>query len=272
MKTGSKNRVGLKGIAHDDNSSFARGASRAPQMIRTALFSDSGNLWAENGEKLDFKEKRLDQGDINLNGKANSFELIQQCVYQLLEKNLIPVLLGGDHSITYPVLKVLAEFIPDITILHFDAHPDLYDIFLDNPLSHACPFARIMENNYASRLVQVGIRTFNGHQREQAKKFRVESFEMKDFYEGIKLSFKNPLYISIDMDVLDPSFAPGVSHMEPGGLSSRQLINLIQRIAADRIIGADLVEYNPDKDSSGITAYTAAKVLKELLGKIQKDL
>ena len=150
-----------------------------------------------------------------------------------------------------------------MNILHFDAHPDIYDDFGDDPLSHASPFARIMEGGHARRLVQVGIRTANKHCREQAKRFAIETVAMADFSARDVPVPEAPLYISIDLDALDPAYAPGVSHHEPGGLTVRDIIAVIQRVPGP-IIGADVVEYNPDRDINGMTATVAAKLVKEL--------
>jgi arginase family enzyme len=155
----------------------------------------------------------------------------------------------------------------ELTIFHFDAHPDLYDEFEGNRLSHACPFARIMESGLAKRLVQVGIRAMNGHQREQAKRFGVEVVEMPGLPAYAKLKAAGPIYISFDMDVLDPAFASGVSHREPGGMSVREAIAHLHAIEAD-IVGADVVEYNPVRDLGDMTATVAAKIVKEILGKM----
>jgi len=150
-----------------------------------------------------------------------------------------------------------------VNILHFDAHPDLYEDFGGDPLSHASPFARIMERGFARRLVQVGIRTLNGHCRDQVETYGVEVVEMRDFAPDRVPIPEAPLYISIDMDALDPAFAPGVSHHEPGGLSVRELISVLHRVEGP-IIGADVVEYNPSRDVNAMTATVAAKLVKEL--------
>ena len=175
--------------------------------------------------------------------------------------------LGGDHSITFPIIKAHNEKYPKLDILHIDAHADLYDNYEGDRYSHACPFARIMENGFAVKLVQVGIRTLNTHQAQQAAKFNVEIHQMKDLDLSTIPTFKNPLYISLDMDGFDPAFAPGVSHHEPGGLSSREVINLIQSIDTE-VIGADIVEYNPTRDFQNMTAFLAAKMMKEIIGKM----
>jgi Arginase/agmatinase/formimionoglutamate hydrolase, arginase family len=164
-------------------------------------------------------------------------------------------------------VKAIAKNHPELTIFHFDAHPDLYDEFEGNRFSHACPFARIMEAGLAKRLVQVGIRTLNRHQREQAKRFGVEIVEMRDLPGFARLKAGGPVYITFDMDVLDPAFAPGISHREPGGMSVREAIAHLHAIEGE-IVGADLVEYNPVQDLDGITAIVAAKILKEILGKM----
>jgi len=178
--------------------------------------------------------------------------------------------LGGDHSITYPIIKAHSNKYHKIDILHIDAHCDLYDTYEGDKYSHACPFARIMENKLASRLVQVGIRTLNPHQREQAKRFNVEITEMKDFNIQDLPNFQQPIYISLDLDGIDPGFAPGVSHQEPGGLTPRDVIQMIQQLDIP-IIGADIVEYNPTRDNNEITAALAAKLSKEILGKMLSD-
>jgi agmatinase len=175
--------------------------------------------------------------------------------------------LGGDHSITYPLLRAHAAVHGPLTILHLDAHPDLYDELDGSRLSHACPFARILEEGLCARLVQVGIRTLNPHQREQARRFGVEMHEARTWEPHTPLHLDGPLYLSLDLDVLDPSFAPGVSHHEPGGLSVRDVLRIVQGIKGP-IVGADLVEYNPTRDSLGATAMVGAKFLKEILGKM----
>ena len=185
----------------------------------------------------------------------------------MLEQGRRPIALGGDHSITFPIVKAFAARHRDLTIFHFDAHPDLYDVFEGNRLSHACPFARIMEGGLAHRLVQVGIRTATRHQREQANKFGVEVIEMRQLPAYQKLKSAGPVYISFDMDVLDPAIAPGVSHREPGGMTVRDAIAHLHAMEGN-IVGADIVEYNPVRDVDSLTATVAAKILKEILGKM----
>jgi arginase len=252
----------LQGIRYDEKSSFLRGTADAPPLIRNTLHSGAGNFFTESG--TDLTQSTLhDKGDF----KFKEYFDIELITSQNLSSADSMITLGGDHSITFPILKAFAVKFGKIDILQIDAHGDLYDEFEGDKYSHACPFARIMEAGLAERLVQVGVRTLTAHQREQAARFDVDIREMKNLHTTDLTSFKNPLYISLDMDGIDPAYAPGVSHHEPGGLSSRQVIDLINQIESP-IIGADIVEFNPQNDVSGITAALSAKLLKEIWGKM----
>jgi agmatinase len=256
------NNINIQGLQWDAKSSFQRGPAQAPALIRKALFSDSMNLFSENGVSIE-NEMIRDEGDFEI----KEYFDIERITREHLGKGNKILSLGGDHSVTFPIIKAYHDNFPKLDILHIDAHADLYHEYEGDPYSHACPFARIMENGFAVRLVQVGIRTLNPHQSAQAKKYKVEIQEMRHLEKMSIPKFKNPLYISLDMDGFDPAFAPGVSHHEPGGLSSRQVIDIIQNINTE-VVGADIVEYNPDRDENDMTAYLAAKMMKELLAKM----
>ena len=259
-------KLALVGIPDDANSTFLRGAAEAPPKIREQLFSEAFNMWTETGIDLG-RDVFLDAGDLDLGEVPDAWAAIQDAVCAVLDHGLPPICLGGDHAITYPIVKGVRRRYDRLSILHFDAHPDLYDNFGNNPRSHASPFARIMENQLADRLVQVGIRTANGHQREQAERFGVEMIEMRELSGDLRLVFDTPVYVSVDVDGLDPAYAPGVSHPEPGGLSPRQVIDTIQHLNG-RIVGADVVEVNPRRDFNNLTAVVAAKIVKEIAGKM----
>jgi agmatinase len=255
--------VTLLGIPFDDYSSYMKGTAEAPPKIREALYGEWSNTFSENGIDIGSSENLIDAGDIKFKDTQEKYWQIEEAVSELIESDARVLAIGGDHSITYPVVKAVGGRYPDLNILHFDAHPDLYDEYEGNRYSHACPFARIMEDNLAANLVQVGIRTANRHQREQAEKFGVDKMELNAAPDEIVSRLKGPLYISLDIDVLDPAFAPGISHYEPGGLSTRQVLDIIHQINVE-IVGADVVEYNPLRDVNGITAITAAKFVKEI--------
>jgi agmatinase len=256
--------IAVVGVPFDEFSSFLHGPEKAPPLIRAAFHSDSSNYFTESGIDLKNHAGWKDADDLHLPSGKEAIDAIESGIQQLLMSNDKILSLGGDHSVTYPIVKAFSKKYGKLNILHIDAHPDLYDHFEGNKFSHACPFARIMDDGLASRLVQVGIRTMNAHQREQATRFGVEVVEMKNWQAVYQIKFDGPVYISLDMDAVDPAFAPGVSHYEPGGFTSRELISILQNIKGN-VIGADLVEFNPTRDASGITAMLAAKLCKELL-------
>ncbi len=233
----------LLGIPLDVNSSYLRGTAGAPVKIREAMRCDASNMWTELGVNLGAEGAFADAGDLRLQNSqehvVEDFAEIERAVGDLLKQGERPVLLGGDHSVTYPILKAFARRYPELTIIHFDAHPDLYDEFEGSRVSHACPFARIMEERLAKRLVQVGIRTMVGRQREQAEKFGVEVVEMRELPAFDRMKVHGPVYISFDIDVLDPAFVPGISHREPGGMTVREAIAHLHAIEGT-IVGAEL--------------------------------
>lgn len=255
--------IALIGAPTDIHSSFLRGAAAGPAAIRAALASDHANSFAEDGTEIGADIIVDDVGDLRLSEASGDDALIEVAVAAAARSGAMPLVLGGDHSVSVPVVAALAGLYGSLDILHFDAHPDIYDDFGGDPRSHASPFARIMERGFAKRLVQVGIRTMNRHCREQVARFGVEVIEMRDFAIDRVPVLDGPLYISIDMDGFDPSVAPGVSHIEPGGLSTRDVLTVLGRQTA-LIAGADIVELNPSRDINGMTAVLAAKLVREL--------
>src|SRR3984885_6565898 len=179
----------LLGIPFDANSSYLRGSAEAPPVIREALRCDAANSWTETGVDLGCNSYD-DAGDLQLPEDIGAFQQIEEAVAALLDKGQRPLCLGGDHSITYPILRAFGRKFPNLTVVHFDAHPDLYEEFQGSRYSHACPFARIMEEGLAKRLIQIGIRTMNAHQRKQAARFGVEVVEMQELpaLEKLKLT------------------------------------------------------------------------------------
>ncbi|HKG95643.1 MAG TPA: agmatinase [Gemmatimonadaceae bacterium] len=269
--------VTLLGLPYDASSSFQRGAAAAPVVIRRALASDSSNLWTEALVDLGAPGVLADAGDVDAGGGedgAAARAAIEAGVAAVLAGGGgRPLSLGGDHSVTYPALRAMRRAHPrGLAVVQLDAHPDLYDAFDGDRFSHACPFARAMEEGLADRLVQLGIRTMNGHQRAQADRFGVEVVEMRAWGDGsaarARLAFDVPVYVTVDLDALDPAFAPGISHREPGGLTVRQALDAIHAIRAPAIVGADVVEFNPANDVGGVTAMVCAKLVKELAGRM----
>jgi agmatinase len=271
--------VTLVGVPWDGSSSFERGAAAAPAAIRRALASPSSNSFNERGDDLSDPGILDDAGDIDLPADpAAARDAIEERMGELLRQGLKPLTLGGDHSITYPVLRGFARRSPSATasvepptVVQFDAHGDLYDEYEGDRFSHACPFARVMEERLAARLIQIGVRTLNPHQRAQAAKYGVETLGPDRWRDALPQvgRLRGAVYVSLDLDVLEPMLAPGLAHPEPGGLTVRDVLEVLAAIRTP-VIGADIVEYNPRNDIRDLTARVAAKFVKELVGVMRR--
>jgi agmatinase len=268
--------VKLLGVPYDAHSSFLRGPALAPAAIRAALTCGSANWCTESGLDLDPATNTdwADIGDVDVpEDGPGAVAAIRTAAIAAIADGSRLLSIGGDHMVTWPLVQAVtgsvgtATGVDGLTIVHFDAHPDLYDSLDGDRFSHACPFARIMEEGKVARLVQFGIRTMNPHQRAQCERFGVEVHEFRD-WDGTVPALSGPVYVTVDIDALDPAFAPGVSHHEPGGMSTRQLLDAIRQLGTSgaRVVGADVVELNPTRDVNDVTAMVAAKIVRELLG------
>ena len=262
--------VSLLGLPTDVNSSHLRGPARGPAAIRAELGSGSSNSTAENGCDIGDPSVFRDAGDVALTETPEDLERIAAATAAIFREGA-GVFLGGDHFVSWPILEGLRRADrPAPHLVHIDAHPDLYPDFGGNPHSHASPMARIMERKLAASLTQIGVRTVNAIQLAQIERYGVRAFGARRFADALGALPSGPTYLSIDIDGLDPAFAPGVSHQEPGGLTVREVLELIDRLPGP-LIGADVVELNPDRDLNGMTAAVAAKLVKELVGRIAQD-
>ena len=255
----------LVGVPYDASSSFLRGSGAAPPLIRQSVRSPAGNRYTERGADL---TPLADAGDLALtNDPANARVMIQAGIETSLTNGFVPIALGGDHSITYPIMRAIARQHP--------ASPSCTSTrtAISTMSSRATAFRTPARSRgswrrqLCARLVQVGIRTLTPHQREQIKRFGVETIEMQRFAGGARPMISGPVYVSIDIDGIDPAFAPGVSHREPGGLSVREVLTMIHSLDGP-IVGADVVEFNPSQDLGNVTASVAAKIVREIAGAI----
>lgn len=258
--------ISLLGIPLDANSSFLFGCASGPAAIRAALHSTSGNDATERSvHVVPLLDDVGDVGVTNVPGSRADAEGITAAVRDQVDADRQVISLGGDHSVTYPILRAMRERHDDLTVVHIDAHPDLYHDLDGNPLSHASPFARALEDGCMTALLQLGIRTATEHQLEQAQRWGVTMISPRRLGHFDASRLKGPIYLSVDLDGLDPSCAPGVSHHEPGGLTVRELLDVIETLPGP-LVGADVVELNPSRDVVDMTATVAAKLVKEIAG------
>jgi arginase len=249
-------------VPWDGGSSFERGSAAAPAAIRRRLHSAAGNPHAESGR--DVLDALVDCGDAEFPpDEQGALAAIQVAAEQAAEHG--PVLaLGGDHSVTLPLLRAAAVRHGPLHVLHVDAHPDLYPELDGRRYSNASPFARAFEEGLIASLVQLGIRADTPPQAAMARRWHVVQHGPDGVAAFEPTTLAGPLYVSIDIDGFDPAFAPGVAHPESGGLAPRDVIRLLQRLPLPWV-GADVVEVLPARDAAGVTVALAAKLVKELL-------
>lgn len=262
--------VTLVGFPTDSNSSFLRGPAKAPPAIRAALTSEANNSFTESGLDLASGGVLADAGDTVMSESEADLDTITARVSALLSDGTSVLSLGGDHSITYPIVRSFAKRWPGLTIVHIDAHPDLYPTFEGKRYSHACPFFHILQETSVANLMQIGIRTMSAEQRVVAERFNVRVYAPSQLVDAMAALPDGPVYVSLDLDGLDPAFAPGVSHREPGGLTVREVLELVRRIPG-RVVGADIVELNPEEDFRGNTAFVAAKFAREFIDRMYRE-
>jgi len=245
----------------------SKGSRDAPNMIVSALDNFYYNEDSKKSE-FDIEEIKINHSNIDENN-SNIYESVKKSDEDL-------ILIGGDHSITYSAFKAFVKKSPGAGILIFDAHPDCENDF--RPPTHEDYLRVLIEEGIVdpSKVILVGVRNWHLNEIQFIKEKNIKCFTMKEIFErGVKevcdsimyVARKwNHLYLSIDIDCVDPAFAPGTGYTEPGGLSSREIIYFVQRIKLLKNLKiADLVEVNPSKDVNNLTVSLGAKIIKELV-------
>ncbi|KUK36890.1 MAG: Agmatinase SpeB [Thermacetogenium phaeum] len=260
-------RLVLAGLPLELTVSFRPGTREGPQAIRAAsqgLEEYSPYLREDLNDHLIF-----DCGDLALpfGNLQVAFQRIEALCRVLLADAKIPVFLGGEHLITFPVVKTLAEAYSGLKVLHFDAHADLRDDYLGEKYSHATVIRRVCEIVGAGNVYQFGIRSGTKEEFEYGRSCTVfYPFEILPGLESCLQSLEgHPVYVTVDIDVIDPAYAPGTGTPEPGGVTPQELFRVFELLEGCRIVGCDFVELAPVYDRSGITSILAAKLVREAL-------
>lgn len=263
-------RLVFVGLPDDSQSSHRRGCSRGPERIRHAYDGNCYNACTELG--VDLAGAVADLGDLaSQSSWEETAKGYREFAAELFRAGRIPFFAGGDHAVTVPVVDALGALGEPVHVVQVDAHPDLYAVFEGSRSSHATVAARILEMPHVASLTQLGIRTLNPPQAEQAECYRdrLRMFFARDLSGAWPLLAHIPeggrVYLTVDLDGFDPAFAPGVSHPVPGGLAVRPVLDLIQR-ARWRLVGMDVVEVNPSLDVNDQTGILAARLLHEGMG------
>jgi len=259
-------RVALFGAPFDSTTSFRPGARFGPRAMR----AESWGLETYSPyQDRDMEETAVfDGGDLELPFGSPEMALSQLEAYtdELVKDGKRPCLLGGEHLVTLGALRAVLKRYPDLHILHFDAHTDLRADYLGAPLSHACVMRRAWELTGDGRIHQFGVRSGEKSEFVWAKAHTdMHPFGLQGLAETVLRLAGLPVYLTIDLDVLDPACFPGTGTPEPGGLGFSQLMEAVIGLGGLQIVGCDLVELAPMLDPSGISAAAACKILRELL-------
>lgn len=256
----------LFGAPYDGTVSYRPGTRFAPQAIRQESFGIETYSPYQNKDLEDLKV--FDYGDLELpmGNREKALDIIYKKAKEITNNNKIPFMIGGEHLVTLPAFKAVLEKYNDLVLIQFDAHADLRNDYLGEELSHACVMQRCYQIMKSKELYQFGIRSMTKEEHEFANKHTVlEKFSANTVLEVKEKIKDKPVYITIDLDVLDPSIFSGTGTPEPGGLTYKELQKAILDMRGLNIVGLDVNELSPDYDHSKVSTITACKVIRELL-------
>ena len=261
-----KSKAVILGCPYDGSASFRSGARFGPSAIRRASW---GIETFSPYFQRDLSQCSIhDMGDLELplGEKKISLGLIRNALGKILSEKKIPILLGGDHLITLPIVEEILTIYPRLHLLQIDAHTDLREDYLGEPLSHSTVMRKVVDHLGEGRLFQIGIRSGTEEEFKLARKMKsIVSLGQGSLSSMIKRLGNQPVYITLDLDVIDPSLMPGVGTPEPGGLPFREFIFLLKRLQALHVVGFDIVELTPDYDPTQVSSVTASVILREMI-------
>jgi agmatinase len=255
----------LFGAPFDGTTSFRPGTRFGPDHMRRE--SIGLELFSPYLNRSLVDRKLFDYGDLEFSfgNPAQVLEQIEVLTRKILSDGKKPLMIGGEHLVTYGSVKAMVERYPDLRIIHLDAHADLRDDYMGEKFSHATVIRRCTDHLEPMAVYQFGIRS--GSQEEfafQKDHTTMERFTIDSLVERIEELKAYPVYLTIDLDVLDPSVFPGTGTPEPGGIKFQDLMWAFEKMASLEIVGADLVELSPHYDATGVSTAVAAKALREL--------
>lgn len=255
----------LFGAPFDGTTSFRPGTRFAPETIRKESYGlESYSPYLE----MDLDEFELfDQGDLEFpfGNPKKVIDIIYENTRDILKNDKTPFMIGGEHLVTLGTIKAMAEKYKDLRLIHLDAHTDLREDYLGEKLSHATVIKRVWDIIGDNKIYQFGIRSGTKEEFDWSKEHTTMEKFSCDTFSSIKEELLNfPVYITIDLDVLDPSIFSGTGTIEPGGISFKELISFIEEVSELNIVGADVVELSPHYDQSGMSTAVACKVIREL--------
>ena len=256
----------ILGCPFDGTASFRPGARFGPSAIRRASLGIE--TYSPYLQKDLIEVPVHDWGDLELplGDKKESFRWIRKALQKILASKKFPILLGGDHLVTLPIIEEVFRVCPDLHLVHIDAHTDMREDYLSETLSHSTVMKKVLDVLGQGRLFQLGIRSGTEEEFQRAKKAKsIVSLKEPSLKSLVRRLKGNPVYLSLDLDVIDPGYLPGVGTPEPGGLTFGEFLSLLKSLQSLNVIGFDIVELTPDYDPTQISSITASVILREMI-------
>jgi agmatinase len=256
----------LLGCPYDGSASFRSGARFGPSAIRKASW---GIETFSPYLGRDLSELSIDDmGDLELplGEKKTSLDSIRKALREILSEKKFPISLGGDHLITLPIVEEIVRVYPRLSLIQIDAHTDLREDYLGETLSHSTVMRKAADLLGEGRLFQLGIRSGTQEEFKLAKKMKsIVSTDRGSLRSMVKHLKNRPVYVTLDLDAIDPGLLPGVGTPEPGGFTFQEIISLLKELQPLHVIGFDMVELTPDYDPTQVSAVTASVILREMM-------
>ncbi len=260
-----KSSIVLAGVPYDGTSSFRPGSRFGPEAAREASYAIESYSPYQNKDLRDVKICDIGDLPLSFGDKELNFNIIESFADKIIHKRKKLVCIGGEHLISYPIIKSFKKKYKSLCVVHIDAHSDLIDSYRGEKFSHATVMRRVAEIVGFENLYQLGIRSLN--KTDTLLPFRdtnMHLFNLNKAEEYIEKIRALPIYLSLDLDVLDPSVLPGTGTPEPGGVTYKELLSCLLLFKNLNIVGADMVELSPHYDLSGVSSITAAAILREI--------
>lgn len=259
-------RAVILGCPYDGSASFRPGARFGPAAIRKASWGIETYSPYQNQDLTQYSIHDMGDLELPLGEKKISLHLVRKALRKILSESKFPILLGGDHLITLPIVEELFEKYPQLQILHIDAHTDLREDYLGESVSHCTVMRKLIDRIGKGKLFQIGIRSGTKEEFKLASEMKsIIQTDMASLNAMLRRIGRKPVYVTLDLDVLDPSVLPGVGTPEPGGLNFKELISLVRRLRSLHVIGFDIVELTPDYDPAQVSSVTASVILREMI-------
>ena len=267
LPDGDRGEAAIVGVPFDGTASYRPGARFGPSAIRAAshsleTYSSFINKDLEGRDVVDSGDLELSPGDVE-----GMLDRVESKTNDIIERDMRPIILGGEHTATLGVVRALSKVYPDLMVIHLDSHADFKDEYLGSKINHATVMKRVADTISNDRIIKIGVRSGTKEElRDAGLEVPIPLDSIRQDWNDIinNIPEGNPIYVSLDLDVFDPSLVPGVGNPEPYGLTWREFIQITRVLTYKNFVGFDVMELTPKYDSTGVSAVVAASVVRDL--------